>query len=439
MSLLAYSFASGIMLLALAAIYMLMMRNSTNFGFNRACLIMILTVSLVAPFISIPTLSDEAPAALAGNLTMTDIAADTTMNQPETNIIKIVGVIYLVGVVLIAARMMANFGFIIYLRHNSRRKEIGPLAVRIHSHKNIPPMSWGGEIYIADALLNADPTEVDMILNHEEAHRRQWHWVDLLLSNVVLAINWYNPAAWIMQHELIDVHEYEADRIASGKSVNQIQYQLLLIKKAAGSRFQAIADSLNHSSLKKRITMMTKNQLKRSTRLCSLALLPAVAVALLVSNSSCVKEAQKEVSTSDQVEQAAEAATEQSADSNAIEMDETLVVAFKTDDEKKEMPEIATPATYPGGMAALYQKLCEKINFVGDIDENGKVVVRFTIDAEGNVVNPHIVKGLSEAKNNETIRVVKELGKWEPAVGADGQKVACEFTLPVMFKSVEHQ
>lgn len=185
--------------------------------------------------------------------------------------------------------------------------------------------------------------------------------------------------------------------------------------------------------------MMTKNQSKRSTRLCSLALLPAVAVALLVSNSSCVKEAQKEASTSDQVEQAAEAATEQSADSNAIEMDETLVVAFKTDDEKKEMPEIATPATYPGGMAALYQKLCEKINFVGDIDENGKVVVRFTIDAEGNVVNPHIVKGLSEAKNNETIRVVKELGKWEPAVGADGQKVACEFTLPVMFKSVEHQ
>ncbi|MDE5555813.1 MAG: hypothetical protein K2J10_11620, partial [Muribaculaceae bacterium] len=249
MSLLAYSFSSGIMLAALAAVYMLLMRNSTHFGLNRACLIVILTVSLIAPFISLPSLFADAPEVVAGKLTMTAVSDDATMTHYNTNIIKILGIIYLIGVALIAARTLANFGFIIYLRHNSRRKTFGPNTVIVHSHKNIPPMTWGGEIYISDALLSADIAELSLILAHEEAHRRKWHWVDLLLSNVVLAINWYNPAAWMLQHELIAVHEYEADRIASGQSGNQIQYQLLLIKKTAGSRFQAIADSLNHSSL----------------------------------------------------------------------------------------------------------------------------------------------------------------------------------------------
>ena len=60
MSLLAYSFASGIMLLALAAVYMIMMRNTTNFGFNRMCLVLIMIVSLVTPFISLPSVANSA-------------------------------------------------------------------------------------------------------------------------------------------------------------------------------------------------------------------------------------------------------------------------------------------------------------------------------------------------------------------------------------------
>lgn len=436
MSLLAYSFASGIMLLALAAVYMLMMRNTTHFGFNRMCLVLIMTVSLVTPFISLPSVANSASIVEAENLTLTGVAIDNAIADHDNSIINIIGIIYIFGVCLVGCRTAANFGFIVYLRHNSRRKVTGSLTVRVHSHDKIPPMSWGGEIYISEAVFSGNDVELAMILAHESAHSKQRHWADLLLSNVVTAINWYNPAAWMMQHELIAVHEYEADRIASAQSDDRTQYQLLLIKKTAGTRFQAFADSLNHSSLKKRITMMTKNQSKRSTRLCSLALVPAMALALVASNSSCVKAAQQEVTAADQVKHALETVDDNSK-GNTFELEEAVVVAYggEKEEEEEKTPEIATLPRYVGGEAAMYKKFAEVINFVGDINESGYIIVGFTIDAEGKMVNPHIVKGLSEAKNNEAIRAVKQLTDWEPALTKDGKKVACDYTLPISFKT----
>ncbi|MDE6368973.1 MAG: hypothetical protein K2K94_07030, partial [Muribaculaceae bacterium] len=225
MSLLAYSFSSGIMLVALAAVYILLMRNTTHFGLNRACLIVILTVSLIAPFISLPSLARGASTVAANELTVIGVVNETASAAHSYNSINIIRIIYLIGVCLVAIRTLANLGFIFYLHHNSRRKVIGNLPVRVHNHNTIPPMSWGGEIYISECTMSECDVELPIILAHESAHRYQWHWTDLLLSNVVTAINWYNPAAWMIQHELIAVHEYEADRIAAGQRDQQIQDQ----------------------------------------------------------------------------------------------------------------------------------------------------------------------------------------------------------------------
>ncbi|MDE5554419.1 MAG: energy transducer TonB, partial [Muribaculaceae bacterium] len=197
-----------------------------------------------------------------------------------------------------------------------------------------------------------------------------------------------------------------------------------------------IADSLNHSSLKKRITMMTKNQSKSSTRLCSLAFVPAMALAFVLSNSFCVKAAQQEVTAAEQVKQAVETVDDNSK-GNTFEADEMVVVAYGDGKEKeaKKVPEVVKPPKYVGGEAAMYKKLADVINFVGDMNETGRVIVGFTINAEGKMVNPHIIKGLSEAKNNEAIRAVKQLTDWEPALTKDGKKVACDYTLPITFKT----
>ena len=303
MTLLGYSFASGITLVILTAVYMLLLRNTTHFVLNRICVLSILTASLIAPFVTLPQLyTIKVIPVEIGELTLSAVTSEVTGSHQGIDILKIIGSIYLIGVAIMTLRYFANFVFIIYLRSISRKKISGSVTLRVHKRTNIPPMSWGGEIFIEESLLNGDRDELEMILAHENAHRSQCHWLDLLLSNIVLAINWYNPAVWIMQYELIALHEYEADRIASDISDDKIKYQLLLIKKTAGNRYQAIADSLNHSSLKKRIKMMMKTKSKGNARFRSLTLLPAVVAALLVTNSSCVKNAQEQIDENSQTD-----------------------------------------------------------------------------------------------------------------------------------------
>lgn len=251
MTMLGFSLASGISLLLLATVYMLFLHNTTHFVFNRVCVLSILVLSLIIPFVSLPAhvVTIDSPIEI-GELTFTSVTVVEPATRTSLDILRIVGVIYLAGVAIMVLRIIANLTFILYLMKISRVQEIAGKKVRVHNRPNLTPMSWGGKIFIEESLLTVDRDEMELILAHESAHRNECHWLDLLLSNIVLAINWYNPAAWIMQYELIAVHEYEADRIASGLSGDKMQYQLLLIKRAAGSRFHAIADSLNHSSLK---------------------------------------------------------------------------------------------------------------------------------------------------------------------------------------------
>ena len=95
------------------------------------------------------------------------------------------------------------------------------------------------------------------IVEHEQAHIRLRHSWDLLLAQACIVVQWFNPAAWLVKQELQNIHEYEADEAVLASGVNAKEYQLLLIKKAVGSRLYSLANSLNHSSLKKRITMST--------------------------------------------------------------------------------------------------------------------------------------------------------------------------------------
>ena len=80
--------------------------------------------------------------------------------------------------------------------------------------------------------------------------------------------------------ELRDVHEYEADEGVLNQGIDATKYQLLLVKKAVGSRLYSLANSFNHSKLKKRITMMLKRRSNKWGRL-KLALLIPVGLAVL--------------------------------------------------------------------------------------------------------------------------------------------------------------
>ena len=118
------------------------------------------------------------------------------------------------------------------------------------------------------------------ILVHEQAHQRLGHSWDLLLVDLLGCLQWFNPAMWLLRVELRAVHEYEADEQVLRCGVDAKDYQMLLIKKAVGGRWYSIANSLNHSNLKNRITMMLRKRSSRWARAKALYVLPLACLAL---------------------------------------------------------------------------------------------------------------------------------------------------------------
>lgn len=120
----------------------------------------------------------------------------------------------------------------------------------------------------------------DTILKHEKMHLRYHHTVDLVWMHLLLIMHWFNPMVWILWRELQELHEYEADEGVISSGVNVVQYQMLLVKKAVGTRLYSMANGFNHSKLKNRIGMMLKKRSNGWVRLRILLAVPVVAGAM---------------------------------------------------------------------------------------------------------------------------------------------------------------
>ncbi len=158
-----------------------------------------------------------------------------------------------------------------------------------------------------------------------------------------------------------------------------------------------------------------KNQSKRSAYLRSLALLPALAAAMCVTNSSCANSVQEQLD--DQVR------TEISTSRG------TTAATQQTD------ASIEANAQYPGGFEQLYADISDVLQWKDGLDE-GRMSLELSIDAEGNLAEITVREGLSETTDSYVIGCLKKLtAKWTPAKDSDGNCVGMSFVLPVTLKT----
>ena len=119
------------------------------------------------------------------------------------------------------------------------------------------------------------------ILAHERGHIRRRHSLDLILVDTLTALQWFNPAMWMLRQDLRAIHEYEADAAVLSQGINMRQYQYLLIQKAVSHCGYSVANGISHSTLKNRINMMLTNKKSTSKSWIKVfALLPIVGLAL---------------------------------------------------------------------------------------------------------------------------------------------------------------
>ena len=277
---LVYILKSSLCLALFYLFYRLLLSKETFHRFNRIALLGVMLISCLLPLVRVTV--DRATVV---NTSVMLVEEDMLMYPWEMQTVvqeeaafpwrEWLVAVYLLGIFFFLLRNLWSLVRMLYLiRHSRCRQMENGICLVIHQ-AGFAPFSWMKYIVISQTDLDENGTD---ILIHEEAHIRNRHSLDLLLVELCIWLQWFNPAAWLLKQELQNVHEYEADEAVLRQGIDAKRYQMLLIKKAVGARLYSIANSFNHSSLKKRITMMIRKKSNPWARAKYLYVLPLAAV-----------------------------------------------------------------------------------------------------------------------------------------------------------------
>lgn len=294
---LSYSIIAGMALLALYLAYRVFLSRDNQHGFNRSVLIGIYVVSFTAPLV-IDTLAyfslNDYPDAQTFEGVSNASAGVPASSQPIWCTLLIWS--FIAGMAAVSAKTVITWTRLVRVIRSGEKIRRNGFTIVVTDNDEFAPFSWMRYVVISRADYdNSCPA----ITAHELKHIASMHWVDLLIAQAVCIINWFNPAAWLMRDELMLIHEYQADMAVIDSGHDPQEYQMLLIRKAVGARFPSLANSLNHSKLKKRITMMYKEKSGAGRRLKALALVPVLALALASAAVPAVRAAVSTIGSSE--------------------------------------------------------------------------------------------------------------------------------------------
>ena len=433
---LVYILKSAACLAVFYLFYKLLMSRDTFHRFNRFALLGLLVLSSVLPLVEVsvnrPAPVHETMLTLEQLLLLADVQAEgEVVSQPTTALwVRVALMVYLVGIVFFAIRNLWSLGRLAVLLRYGRLEQLADWLpgrtenVRLVVHnRDIAPFSWMRYIVLSRKDLEENGRE---ILIHELAHIRNHHSWDLLLADLCIFVQWFNPAAWLLKQELQTIHEYEADDTVLREGVDAKKYQMLLIKKAVGTRLYSMANSFNHSSLKKRITMMLKEKSNPWARVKYLYVLPLAALAVSAFARPEVSAVADELSSAKVNDLVASMKTNQ-LETASFAVKDTLTPVFEV---VERMPQ------FPGGVAAQVEYFKKNLRYPAEAKKagtQGRVVVQFFVNKDGNISNVKVLRGVDPALDAEAVRLVNSMPKWKPGM-QKGKAVTVKYTVPVLFK-----
>ncbi len=284
MDFLIYDAKVAVLIAVFYMFYRLMLARETFHRVNRLVLLLTAVASFVLPLCVITmheTVTMEAmPVMTVDNLTVDDVAPmpEPVVETPWWQIL--LPVLFMVGmVVTIGHTLMSMFRILMLIKRSEKHPQSDGTTICVSGNADVPPFSWMHYI----VMNQSDYAERNAaILAHERGHIRLRHSWDLLLVDTLTALQWFNPAMWMLRSDLRAIHEYEADGEVLSLGINARQYQYLLITKAASIGGYSLANGISHSTLKNRINMMLHKKSSQTSLLKLLALVPIVGLALAV-------------------------------------------------------------------------------------------------------------------------------------------------------------
>ena len=276
-----YQGKTAVILAVFYMFYRLLLSKETFHRFNRIILLGTAALSFVLPLcvitihevVMIPAVQ-SAPQMLE-SATIGTMAAVAEVSEPIwPYVICAVFAIGALGVLLMAVVSIAK---VICIIRSGEHHTLESSETLVITDAEIAPFSWMKYI-----VLSREDYEngYSQILTHEKAHIALKHSWDVLFVDMITALQWFNPAMWMLKADLRAIHEFEADDAVLRSGADVKEYQYLLIRKAVSKSGYSVANSFNHSTLKARITMMSNKKSSRKGAWKALYVLPLVGISL---------------------------------------------------------------------------------------------------------------------------------------------------------------
>lgn len=281
--------------------YFLLLQKEKMFRFNRAYLLITLSLSLSIPFffITLPNRENLIENIQETFLKKTQIKAkenienkknentieitekNAGINSPQHTILlketkkhtiservkffkweNILLFFYISTSSLLIIKFLINF-FRIYLNvFKSKKMSYNGIFLVINERKE-PLYSFWKYIFIPKQNLNENFSRKEL-LEHEIAHIRQRHSIDILIIELIKSIFWFNPAFYLFKKAIQLNHEFLADDSVLKTKTDIYEYQKLILDTIQVKQTVPIASNFNYILTKKRLLMMTRK--KNSTR-----------------------------------------------------------------------------------------------------------------------------------------------------------------------------
>jgi ABC-type multidrug transport system fused ATPase/permease subunit len=254
-------------LTVLYAGYWLLLKNETYFLLNRIYLVSSIVLSFLLP--AFPIVSPFPASATAPSLDA--LAAAAPVGGAGFGWAQVLPLVYAVGALFFLVRLGAHLVrlFVLVRRNGIRRN--GALRV-VAVDRDFSPFSFLGLVFINARGL--PPGDLRSILAHELVHVRQGHSIDVLLMELAVVLQWFNPFVWPYKKALRETHEYLADSGVIAQGFGAATYRRLVYEQHVGPALFEFGNNFKQSQIKRRILMLSRKPSSRAARLKLLLALP---------------------------------------------------------------------------------------------------------------------------------------------------------------------
>lgn len=301
-----YILYTAILITIFYSLYHLLLRKETFFGINRYILLFGIICSFIIPAIPTPikiTVAEtliESQGISINEITIfgensitpisnIPISSEVTPFDNQVSIqtatsknnLKLLPLIYLIGVAILLTNLLLQFSKIVFtiIRYH-KDDHIIKLPYQRSPHSFFNYVFIGKNSYSSNVLHH--------IIKHEKIHSKQKHTIDILLAELLIIIQWFNPFAWLYRRAVEKNLEFIVDNEMLDVVDSKKEYQYNLLNLAVKNYPLSVVTNYNQSLIKTRITMMNtkKSSLRQSWKY--LLLIPILFLSIFIFNPSAL-------------------------------------------------------------------------------------------------------------------------------------------------------